>query len=151
MKEWAMVRITRKPQRRLQALRELTLEQREKGRVMIADSGKPGGGLPTMDAVIRLLLDRDDKHRARARKQANRKKGYTEEPQLGQAEAIDVVPETPDEKFRAMYHRLAQLGLADELDSAEYRRVHQFWVQSNCPDWTAEAMARMTNCFDVEA
>lgn len=82
MKDWSMVRITRKTHRRLQAFREMQLEQREKGKVDLDDSGKPGGGLPTIDSIVNLLLDRDEKHRARARKQSNKKKGYSADPAI---------------------------------------------------------------------
>lgn len=145
MKDWIMVRITRRNHRRLKALLEITLEQREKGRVQIDDSDKPGGGPPTVNSIIQLLLDRDEKHRARARKQQNKKRGYTHDPVLPSQQNEDwpqadsVISLSP-----AGQAEVDQVAARDR--DAGARRCHKCQRLIEQDDWIYGMMAGLVAC-----
>lgn len=76
MKDWTMVRITRATRARLEALLESQQRREDNGGPSMPESGKPGGGPPSVDWLVNLALDRIDGHKARAAKQRAKKRGF---------------------------------------------------------------------------
>lgn len=171
MSDWTMVRVKRATRERLRAFLESQLQLADNGRTVVPESGRPGGGDPSVDWQINVLLDRLDAHRERARKAARKKKGivvaddnlshlvatpqgkvvqlpalvanneWTEE--VDQADVIAVVPETPLEKFRDIWAFLAATCEVDALDSAEYQRVLALWHGYKQPEWCSSTIVML--------
>lgn len=108
MKEWIQVRIERKTRERLRELLESQRELADNGRTEMPESGRPGGGDPSVDWLINLALDRIDAHRERARRASRKKRGKKENDQAELRQLLDtdgivaVIPETPEELERAL-------------------------------------------------
>lgn len=74
MADWTMIRVKGRTRDRLRQFLASQEALAELGRVDLAESGRPGGGPPSVDWLLNHLLDRVDAHRQRA-KRASRKKG----------------------------------------------------------------------------
>lgn len=84
----------------------------------------------TTSEFIRASIREKIQKMARGRKP---KKGSAErdvqELGIDPADVIDVVPETPEEIFKAEWSALAASGIVDALHGKEYHRVHRLWKQ----------------------
>lgn len=135
MKDWVMVRITKDTRARLREFSERQQRRASEGHLQLPELGRWGDGQIPVDWIINQVLDRDDAHRARAAKQQRKNgKQEVEEEMVVADTPIEVIPETPLERFRDMYANLANKGEADALDGAEYRRVKFVWDMCGQPD-----------------
>lgn len=93
--------------------------------------------------LLSCVRERMDKLE-RGRK-AGRKKGQAAAQPDQADDCLTVVPETPEEVYRAAWHVLAEASEVDALDSAEYRRVAAHWDQMDRPIVTVGTLRQMAS------
>lgn len=91
---WTQLRVRRTTRVRLGKELEVARKLADVGRGPWAESGKPGGGDPSMDWLLNMLLDRFQQHRKRSKRaHAKRQHGDTDKEVVGQlSELLELNP-----------------------------------------------------------